>query len=203
VNQQPPPPAGWGTPPPPRPSRVNGLPWYQRWWWAVALAAFLLGGAFAGASQPEPEPEIRTVTQVSERPVWTPECEEIPNQSQRRQCEGIMAGYNRSLQPATTTTVASTTATTRRPQAGDDHDPPASAGDHPATGAELSPLVPGLLYPHRLHQTWIAMRSTAATSRSWHPTRTGSTARATAWVARARTVSRSFAMTQSLATTLR
>lgn len=48
--------------------------------------------------------------------MWTPECEEIPNQSERRQCEGIMAGYNRSLQPATTATVASTTATTRRPK---------------------------------------------------------------------------------------
>jgi hypothetical protein len=116
MRQQPPPPASWGTPPPPRPPTANGLPWYQRWWWAVALVAFLLGAAFAGGSQPEPEPEIRTVTQVSERPVWTPECEEIPNQSERRQCEGIMAGYNRSLQPATTTTVASTTATTRRPR---------------------------------------------------------------------------------------
>jgi hypothetical protein len=98
MRQQPPPPASWGTPPPPRPPTANGLPWYQRWWWAVALAAFLLGAAFAGASQHKPEPEIRTVTQVSERPVWTPECEEIPNQSERRQCERIMAGYNRSLQ---------------------------------------------------------------------------------------------------------
>jgi hypothetical protein len=87
MSQQPQPPAGWGT----RPPKASGLPWYQRWWWAVALAAFLLGVAFAGASQPEPDPEIRTVTQVSERPVWTPECEEIPNQSERRQCEGIMA----------------------------------------------------------------------------------------------------------------
>jgi hypothetical protein len=109
-------PAGWGSPPPPRPPRVSGLPWYQRWWWAVALAAFLLGVVLAGMGQPEPEPEIRTVTQVSERPVWTPECEEIPNQAERRQCEGIIAGYNRSLQPATTTTDASTTATTRRPR---------------------------------------------------------------------------------------
>jgi hypothetical protein len=107
--------AGWGAPPPPRPPKVNGLRWYQRWWWAVALAAFLLGVALAGASQPEAEPEIRTVTQVSERPVWTPECEEIANQSERRQCERIMAGYNRSLQPATTTTVVATT-TTRRPR---------------------------------------------------------------------------------------
>jgi hypothetical protein len=105
-----------GLTPPPRPPRPDGLGWYQRWWWAVALAAFLLGAAMVGASQPTPESEIRTVTQVSERPVWTPECEEIPNQSERRQCEGIMAGYYRSLQPATTTTVAPTTATTRRPR---------------------------------------------------------------------------------------
>jgi hypothetical protein len=117
MRQQPQPPAGWGSPPPPRPPKPNGLPWYQRWWWVVALAAFLLGAGIAGASQPTPEPEIRTITQVSERPVWTPECEEIPNQSERRQCEGIMAGYYRSLQsPSTTTTVAPTTATTRRPR---------------------------------------------------------------------------------------
>jgi hypothetical protein len=64
----------------------------QGWWWAVALAAFLLGAGIVGARQPTPEPAIRTVTQVSERPVWTPECDEIPNQSERRQCEGIMAG---------------------------------------------------------------------------------------------------------------
>ena len=68
------------------------------------MAAFLLGVAAAGISQPEPEPEIRTVTQVSERPVWTPECEKIPNQSERRQCERIIAGYDKSLQSATTTT---------------------------------------------------------------------------------------------------
>jgi hypothetical protein len=116
MSQQPQPPAGWGLPPPPRPPRVNGLPWYQRWWWAVALAAFLLGVAAAGVSQPEPEPEIRTVTQVSERPVWTPECEKIQNQSERRQCERIIAGYDKSLQSAATTTVAPTTATTRRPR---------------------------------------------------------------------------------------
>jgi hypothetical protein len=116
MSQQPQQPAGWGSPPPPRPPKASGLPWYQRWWWAVALAAFLLGVAGAGVSQPEPEPEIRTVTQVSERPVWTPECEKIQNQSERRQCERIIAGYDKSLQAATTTTVAPTTVTTRRPR---------------------------------------------------------------------------------------
>jgi hypothetical protein len=97
MSQQPQQPAGWGSPPPPRPPKTNGLRWYQRWWWGVALTAFLLGVAAAGISQPEPEPEIRTVTQVSERPVWTPECEKIPNQSERRQCERIIAGYDKSL----------------------------------------------------------------------------------------------------------
>ena len=117
MSQQPQHPAGWGSPPPPRPPKPNGLRWYQRWWWAVALAAFLLGVAAAGISQPEREPEIRTVTQVSERPVWTPECEKIPNQSERQRCERIIAGYDKSLQSATTTTtVAPTTATTRRPR---------------------------------------------------------------------------------------
>jgi hypothetical protein len=48
--------------------------------------------------------------------VWTPDCEKILNQSERRQCERIIAGYDKSLQSATTTTVAPTTATTRRPR---------------------------------------------------------------------------------------
>ena len=79
--------------------------------------------------------------------MWTPECEEIPNQSERRQCKGIMAGYYRSLQspPSTTTTVAPNghhPAT----QAGDHYHPPTTAGDYPTAGTELSPLVPGLLY---------------------------------------------------------
>jgi hypothetical protein len=116
MSQQPQQPAGWGSPPPPRPPRTNGLRWYQRWWWAIARAAFLLGVVIAGASQPTPEPEVRTVTQVSERPMWTPEWEEIQNQAERGQCERIIAGYERSLRPATTTTVAPTTATTRRPR---------------------------------------------------------------------------------------
>lgn len=97
----------WGPPPPspPRPPTAGGLPWYQRLWWAIAFGAFVLGAAIAGASQPEPKVRTQTVTHVSERPVWTPECEKIPNQSERRQCQGIMAGYNKSLQSATTTTV--------------------------------------------------------------------------------------------------
>jgi hypothetical protein len=41
--------------------------------------------------------------------VWTPECEEIENQSERDQCEGIMAGYNKSLQSAATTTTKAPT----------------------------------------------------------------------------------------------
>jgi hypothetical protein len=48
--------------------------------------------------------------------MWTPEWEEIQNQAERGQCERIIAGYERSLRPATTTTVAPTTATTRRPR---------------------------------------------------------------------------------------
>jgi hypothetical protein len=100
-----PPEQGWGQQPP-RPPRAGGLPWYKRWWWAVALTAFVLGAAIGGASQPEPEVRTETVTQVSvsERTVWTPECEKLSNQSERDQCEGIMAGYNKSLQSAATTT---------------------------------------------------------------------------------------------------
>jgi hypothetical protein len=50
------------------------------------------------------EVRTETVTQVSERLVWTPDCEKLENQFERRQCEGIMAGYNKSLQSAATTT---------------------------------------------------------------------------------------------------
>jgi hypothetical protein len=112
-SQQPPQPPtqqqpAWG-PPPPRPPTAGGLPWYKRWWWAIAFAAFVLGAAIGGASQPEPEVRTETVTQVSERPVWTPECEKIENQTERRQCEGIIAGYNKSLQSAATTTTKPST----------------------------------------------------------------------------------------------
>jgi hypothetical protein len=64
----------------------------------------VVGAAIGGASQPEPEVRTENVTQVSERPVWTPDCEKLESQFERRQCEGIMAGYNRSLQSAATTT---------------------------------------------------------------------------------------------------
>jgi hypothetical protein len=48
MRPQPRPPAGWGQLPPPRPPGTSGLPWYQRWWWVVALAAFLLGAGIVG-----------------------------------------------------------------------------------------------------------------------------------------------------------
>ena len=48
--------------------------------------------------------------------MWTPECEKIQNQAERRQCERTIPGYDKPLQSAAGTTVAPTTATTRRPR---------------------------------------------------------------------------------------
>jgi hypothetical protein len=108
--QQPQP--GWG-PPPHQPPASQGptkrRPWYQRWW-AIGTAGFLLGAIVGSAGSSNQEAQTvttATVTKVTERLVWTPECEKIQNQTERGQCERIMAGYNRSLQSATT--VAPTT----------------------------------------------------------------------------------------------
>ena len=53
--------------PPPRsplwPPTAGGLPWYQRWWWTVAIAALVVGVGIGGASQPEPE--VRTAAVIS------------------------------------------------------------------------------------------------------------------------------------------
>jgi hypothetical protein len=97
---------GWG--PPPQQPAERRRPWYQRWW-AIAAAGFLLGAIVASAGASNQEPQTVTVTKVTERLVWTPECEKIQNQTERRQCEGIMAGYNKSLQSATTVRQATTT----------------------------------------------------------------------------------------------
>jgi hypothetical protein len=96
---------GWG-PPPPQPAAPQGptqrRPWYQRWW-AIGTAGFLLGAIVASAGSNNQERQtVTTVTKVAERLVWTPECEKIQNQTERGQCERIMAGYNKSLQSATT-----------------------------------------------------------------------------------------------------
>lgn len=98
--QQPP---GWGPPPPqqpPAPRRpAERRPWYQRWW-AIGTAGFLLGAIVTSAGSNNQA--LQTATKVTERTVWTSECEKIQNQTERQQCERIMAGYNKSLQPATT-----------------------------------------------------------------------------------------------------
>jgi hypothetical protein len=95
---------GWG-PPPRQPAAPQGPTqrrlWYQRWW-AIGTAGFLLGAIVASAGSSNQKPQTVTETRVTERVVWTPECEKIQNQTERGQCERIMAGYNQSLQSATT-----------------------------------------------------------------------------------------------------
>jgi hypothetical protein len=95
---------GWG-PPPRQPAASQGPTqrrlWYQRWW-AIGTAGFLLGAIVASAGSSNQKPQTVTETRVTERVVWTPECEKIQNQTERGQCERIMAGYNQSLQSATT-----------------------------------------------------------------------------------------------------
>jgi hypothetical protein len=93
----------WGPQPPQGPPQRR--PWYQRWW-AIGAAGFLLGAIVTSAGSGNQEPQ--TATKVTERTVWTPECEKIQNQTERGQCERIMAGYNKSLQSATTVAPATT-----------------------------------------------------------------------------------------------
>jgi hypothetical protein len=119
MSQQQPPdpptqPAGWGPPPPPPRPKSDRLPWYQRFWWAIALGALLLGVMIAGAA--EPQSETRTVTQVSEKPTFTAECDTIENQNERRQCERVVAGYEKSLQGPETTAPPPTTTTAPKPK---------------------------------------------------------------------------------------
>jgi hypothetical protein len=87
---------GWG-PPPRQPAAPQGPTqrrlWYQRWW-AIGTAGFLLGAIVASAGSSNQKPQTVTETRVTERVVWTPECEKIQNQTERGQCERIMAGYN-------------------------------------------------------------------------------------------------------------
>jgi hypothetical protein len=125
--QQPQP--GWG-PPPQQPRQRR--PWYQRWW-AIGTAGFLLGAIVASAGSSSQEPRTVTETKVTERVVWTPECEKIQNQTERGQCERIMDGYNKSLQSATTVAPATT-----RPKATTPPAPTYTDGLY-EVGAEIRP----------------------------------------------------------------
>ena len=182
------PPASWGTPPPPGPPTANGLPWYQRWWWAVALAAFLMGTAFAGASQPEP----------SRRSGRSPRCRSVQcgRPSARRSPTNLSGGSARASWPATTGRSSRRPPRPlllQRPRRGDpgrllprpadrDRRPPS----RPSRRRGLAILPTRTSVSQRRRRIWTALMLVAATSRSCPPTRTGCIARAKGWAARAR-----------------
>ena len=185
MSQQPQPPAGWGAPPPPRPPKASGLPWYQRWWWAVALAAFLLGVAFAGRASQNP----------SQRSGRSPRCRSVRcgRRSARRSPTNLSGDNAKASWPATTGRCSRQPPRRlllRRPRRGDPgprRPRLAGHGRRPPSRRRRTVTRPiPTSASRRRRQTWTALTSAAATSRSGHPTRTGSTVTAMEWAARAR-----------------
>jgi hypothetical protein len=119
-------PTGWGQPPPPPKPKPGGLPWYQRFWWAIALVALLLGAMMAAAAEPQPETQTRTVPQVSveERPVFKEDCD-YPALNDRAVCRRYMDDFEDRVRKAAAASSATTTAPKPRPTS----PPPATIED--------------------------------------------------------------------------
>lgn len=80
---------GWG-PPPAQPKSPDRRPWYQRFWWAIAIGAFILGGLIgAGGSGADPQaaPETVTVTSIQRVARYEPLCSNYLDEEDQRLCE--------------------------------------------------------------------------------------------------------------------
>ena len=106
---------GWGPPPPP-PTPGSDLSWYQRFWWAVALGALLLGLALGAAGGEEPAARTKTVTQVSvhERPAFRENCE-YGVLEEVTKCRAYMDDFEARVRKAATASAPTTTAPKPKP----------------------------------------------------------------------------------------
>jgi hypothetical protein len=80
---------GWGLPPT-QPNQSPDKPWYQRWWWAIALGMFVLGGVIGAAgssSDPQAAPATVTVTSIQEVARYEPLCSNYLDEEDQRSCE--------------------------------------------------------------------------------------------------------------------
>jgi hypothetical protein len=80
---------GWGLPPA-QPKSPDRRPWYQRFWWAIAIGAFILGGLIgAGGSGADPQaaPATVTVTSIQRVARYEPLCSNYLDEEDQRLCE--------------------------------------------------------------------------------------------------------------------
>jgi len=79
---------GWGLPPA-QPKSPGTQPWYHRWWWAIAIGTFVLGGVIGAGSSSDPQAAPATVTVTSIQRVATFEefCFNYIDEDDRQRCE--------------------------------------------------------------------------------------------------------------------
>jgi hypothetical protein len=104
---------GWG-PPPAQPKSPHRRPWYQRFWWAIAIGAFILGGLIgAGGSGADPQaaPATVTVTSIQQVARYEPLCSNYLDEEDQRLCEQREQEIRDATKSAAA--AAATTATTK------------------------------------------------------------------------------------------
>jgi hypothetical protein len=115
----------WGQPPgqqahpggglPPAQSKSpDRRPWYQRFWWAIAIGAFVSGGMIGAAgsgADPQAAPATVTVTSIQKVARYEPLCSNYLDEEDQRLCEKREQEIRdavKSAAPATTATTATT-----------------------------------------------------------------------------------------------
>jgi hypothetical protein len=79
---------GWGPPPIPPRSSEPRTRWYHRWWWAIAIGAFILGGVTGvGGVESTPRVETRTVTSEKRVATFTEFCFNYISEDDQQRCE--------------------------------------------------------------------------------------------------------------------
>jgi hypothetical protein len=76
--------------PPAQPKSADRRPWYQRFWWAIAIGAFALGGMIGAAgsgADPQAAPATVTVTSIQKVARYEPLCSNYLDEEDQRLCE--------------------------------------------------------------------------------------------------------------------